>query len=254
MTANIIVNVQCCDDVLLPGAIVEKIKRVSPAQVLAWNVDAPLQDKDFIISSNDADVSIAQMNGINFPIVIDASELSASDLLGGLNGTLNEESLTIEFSTVASALLDALGQDKTIVLKGTFSEELSDLLAPILLQRKQAIESKGRLIIAGKNVDAAFSSLPKCYQHFVTKEEKRSLLKAPEALIESLDDLIATESLTQLKARLSLMQCLTQSADTVSPWQGLKAVDTIHYDTQPLNLLLAPQESTAFITQRRKQP
>lgn len=174
-----------------------------------------------VIESKDSDATITMLTkDARDWQIINISECSASDLLMKLEATPTK--LNFEFKQTAQALLIALEKQQKIILVGTFSTDLSDALAPLLLKRQQAQAHAGQLILVS-SVTSNFSYLPR-QKHEVEVSTKRALL-ATWFTQDELNALAAAhfepQSISQLRARLNYKRMYPEGKDTRNAWQGL---------------------------------
>jgi len=125
-----------------------------------------------LITSTDIDTSVEMLKGSGSYTVIDVSECAPSDLLVKLDGKLNKETLGFEFSQSDSALITALSQGKNIILKGFFSPELMDALAPLLLRQEK---DHGNLILVTDDATTG-AFISERYFHQVIRQDKLACL------------------------------------------------------------------------------
>lgn len=211
--------------------------------------------EDVIIQSSDPEVSIACFTQ-NAPWhVIEVSELTSNDLLknrrGKIGARLHPENGQKEnvfvFEEKDGVLIMLLSAGKQVILKGHFSPELADAMAPFLLER-QAGKPGGRLKIVTS--DASNLNYMPVESHEVSLEERKTALEKAglfgssatreKALMSALD-------LTQ-----SFNHCRAKRVHPGDPWQGLKGLSG--------GILLEPvdfanpeqirQKSEAFVCQR----
>lgn len=210
-----------------------------------WQTRAPNHTE--VIKTSDIDVTIALLKGdvLDWQ-VIDVSELSAADLLERLSGALNEKLLQFEFQQRPSPLMTALAQGKKVMLKGHFSKELEDLLAPLLLSRLSTETASGTVLLITEDADA-FNYLSATL-HQVSEEEKRTCLgDVPTAL----EQFIAQEPLSRLKARATFMQAFPEHDHSDAAWAGMSCQSVAIKKREPLNPLTSKQEAEDFTQARR---
>ncbi len=192
-----------------------------------------------VIETTDIDLSLSQLVGEEVWQIIDVSELTSADLLYKLNGHFNKDNLSLEFHQSENALEVALENGNKVILKGQFSLELADALAPLLLDM-QGGRRDGKLLVVSEDVVNLNYLASK--KHWVTTAEKCSILKQyfTQEQIDSLEQL-ETEPLSKLQARL-----IHPQAD---PWQGMHSLPgTINLqDFDEVNSNLKTQE---FISKR----
>lgn len=205
---------------------------VTVPPVLACNVipkspeDAPPFDKQAlseteIIVSTDTDTTVAQLSGEgDDTIIIDVSELKASDLFLKLEPQLKEErdTLHFDFRQKIGALEQALAQAKCVILKGRFSQELADECTDYLLKRRLSSlpDSKQLLLICEQDKD--FQGVV-TKRHLVTRDEKKQLLPHHELLCPKWLD---SEPLSKLTARLNYLTRNPNKNDSEEAWLGMQ--------------------------------
>lgn len=219
---NVHLRGSCAPSVSLPIALQHILP--APTEPLFDLWDSSLGDAPtLILESSDPDVTIASLTKNERDLqIIDVSECSGSDLLLQLQSTQNKKSLRYEFNQSAAALLNALANKQKVLLKGHFSVELCDALAPLLLQRKAATQNAGQLILVSENT-VHFDYLPR-KKHQVNAYNKQEILAITytQDEIKVLDaHLLAKEGLSQLKARLTYKRINQHVTDTADAWQGL---------------------------------
>lgn len=161
-----------------------------------------------VIQSTDVDVTVTQLSQKLKCKVIDVSELDSNDLLTHTAGKFDQQKLAFEFTRTDRILKQSLANNEQVILKGQFSPELVDALAPLLIQGEERI----RLVMS----DATSFNYINVTQHDVSVAEKFEILERnfPAGRIKSLD--LEGESLCHLRARLV-------SPDD-HPWQGLRGL------------------------------
>jgi hypothetical protein len=210
-----------------------------------WHTRAPNHTE--VIKTSDIDVTLALLKGDALDWqVIDVSELSASDLLERLSGALNEELLQFEFQQRPSPLMTALAQGNKVMLKGHFSKELEDLLAPLLLSRLSSETASGTVLLITEDTDA-FNYLPSTL-HQVSEEEKRTCLGDVPAVLEQF---IAKEPLSRLKARATFMRAFPEQDHSDAAWAGMSCQSATIKKLEALNPLTSKQQAEDFTQARR---
>ncbi|PHQ78161.1 MAG: hypothetical protein COB66_09460 [Coxiella sp. (in: Bacteria)] len=89
-------------------------------------------------------------------LVIDVSELNAYDLLPSLESQFDEVRLAFNFSEKTGFLTKALADNKTVVLKGTWPDNLARSLEPLINERLKTTSCSGKLILVSDN-DSTFT-------------------------------------------------------------------------------------------------
>ena len=229
----------CAPFVTLPAAI---------GDVATLPPPKPSTAPPFVIESTDIDVTIHQITQSGTWTVIDVSELNPEHLLQNLDGKLiqkRDESDGIirpafEFTQTDSVLTKAFAEGENVILKGQFSPQLIDMLAPTLL-KKQAGNLKQELVLVTANATQLkfVSTMP----HSVTLEEKRQCLEKdfPSEEINKVVSKYANEPLSRLRA------LLTQS----SPWEGLTGLSA-DINLNDFDEINSETLSNKFIEERQK--
>ncbi|KTC76917.1 AAA family ATPase [Legionella brunensis] len=203
---------------------VKMILRFNPAgEPISFNKSS--LTKTEVITSTDVDTTVAQITQDSRDWqVIDVSECEAADLLFSIKGHLNKESLRFEFSETKQAVLTALAANKKVILKGRFSSELADLLAPLILERQNSgAEANGNLVIVsdGKNEEQFSYADPSKHEVSVADKKQQLALEFPSSLVDTLSDsLLEKESLSKLQARLAF-QKKHPTSSTDDAWKGM---------------------------------
>lgn len=177
-----------------------------------------------VFESSDVDATAAYLSQEGEWMVIDVSECEAPDLLNRLKGKLDKKALDFKFTETQSAVLKGLMEGKNIILKGRFSKALGDELAPLLLERQNNPDMKGKLMLVSR--DTTPLNYSQVTEHVVDKALKETLLIQagfePKNIKLLLDSHLAKESLSQLKARLTYQQNNPALMKDQDPWQGMK--------------------------------
>ncbi|CEK10855.1 AAA family ATPase [Legionella hackeliae] len=203
-----------------------------------------------IISSSDPDTTVSKLIKEDKDWqVIDVSECSSADLLVAMQGKLNPKLMKFEFNRSEKALLTALASEQKVILKGSFSKELSDSLASLLLKRQTDNDAKGQLILVSDNTDSFSYVSP--VKHEVTPDEKyECLLKlfAKQDLDCLTQERLRKESLSQLKARVYFNQKNPESS-TDDAWKGMYSLPIAIRFTD-FDVVHSKKKSEEFIAQR----
>ncbi|KTC78265.1 DUF5617 domain-containing protein [Legionella brunensis] len=215
---------------------------------LVWQGDV---SSTMAIASGDIDTTVAQLtkDSLDWQI-IDVSECQSSDLLVSLEGNLNTERLNFDFHRREKALLDALAANQKVILKGTFSKELSDSLSSLLLRRQMSPQKdEGQLVLVGNDM-STFNYLNPLMHEVTTKEIEACLHQ--HFLEEELDCLtreqLETEPLSQLKARMYFHRDNPSQA-TDGAWQGVYSLP-IAIELTDFDATHSKEKSDAFIAKR----
>ncbi|WP_040535094.1 AAA family ATPase [Legionella drancourtii] len=176
-----------------------------------------------ILVSTDCDTTAQQLTSQDKEWqVIESSECEGDDLLIHIKAQVDALSGAMRFEQKHHALLLALEQGNKVMLKGRFSSELVDSLAPFLLARRRNQNSQGQLVLLSEN--DPFHYLP-AQKHEVSRQEKQDCLQRHFSAdeVQMLDEsLINQEPLSLLHARLSYQRA-TQTKDA---WQGLQGLSS----------------------------
>jgi hypothetical protein len=211
-----------------------------------WSPDA--LPPTTLIASTDPDATIAKLTQKDGSwTVLDISECTANDLLTSLNGRFDKETLRFLFSEKTCALIRALEQNKSVLLTGTFSPELADELAKLILARRLD-GSPGRLLIVSDN-PKTFAFAPQT-KHTVAVEEKRELLGLTDEELSTLGGLSALDltPFAKLKARRDFIRN-HPGEPSDKAWEGLETLPGKIYLT-PFNAKESRAQSEAFHTSR----
>ena len=215
-------------------------------------IDASMYlDQDIVITTTDMDTTIDMLLGERTAPyeIIDVSECTAADLLVRLDGKLNKESLRFEFSETEGALKTALASHKNIILKGHFSAELQDALAPILLSRRAGTEPGNQIILMTNESNVcAYASNRRL--SVVTQEEKLACLQVDKRITDKLGTALENESLSQLKARCRYL-ALNPSGNSDDAYIGMNSLSgNTQASTAKLDRTKSAVESVIFTKSR----
>ncbi|MCF6765038.1 hypothetical protein L3V82_04560 [Thiotrichales bacterium 19S3-7] len=213
---NIKVVIHTNEAVELPFDV--EINKVKKAAFLLENISA--------IQTNDPDVTVSSIldehDSIAFD-VIHVTDLTTSDLLKKINGNLNDVTLKFEFNETEHYLINAIQQNKNILLYGEFNNEFSDALIDFLNAQDQYT---GKLYLVSPDM-SAFSSVA-VNEEVVQPQAKLALLEKKgydEKYFGSLNDFIEIESFAQLETRVKYLQ-LSDSDNSDHAWHGLDALSS----------------------------
>ncbi|WP_028388811.1 hypothetical protein [Legionella fairfieldensis] len=120
-------------------------------------------------------------------LVIDISELDVADLLPSVNAHFEEQNLQFHFTQKPGFLEKKLKKNRTVVLKGEWTEELKEALHPLLAQRFQEKDPAGTLIIIGREKNEFPSLIPSAFY------KPKPLTDNPVLLVEFADRQAAVE-------------------------------------------------------------
>jgi hypothetical protein len=189
-----------------------------------WSKKAKeLENKVVYIESADSDVTLAFIEADE---VIDVSEVEAGNLLTKMNGALSESSLCFEFNKQEGALLNAMADGKTIVLKGQFSEELLHLLSQEIINQEQS-STTGHLILISDKPDL-FLDL-NSLKHAPSLAEKKDCLEerfGTDAVANLSDSNIIDYSLAELISILRYKIIHPKSTELKQTWLGMETLPT----------------------------
>lgn len=200
------------------------------------------------IQSSDRDVTLKQLEAIRLSrLSIDISELEANDLLEHVSGLLDNKASPPKFSfhQRKGALLEALGQDKTVILHGKLSKPLQHALTTWFIEEMKQTLSKGQLILISEEDQNPFIGLPcvPTFSHRVTPEEKKMLLPIPSSpgKYEHYD---WSMPLTNL-----LAICQSETSD---PWAGMRSLPSLYnaYQREIIETDLSEEQANKFIKKR----
>ena len=192
----------------------------------------PIQSSQVtLIQSTDVDHTLDKQFRTSEFLVIDISEVEASQLLGKTAPTFDVDQKKHTFKTSESFLLRELNAGKKIVLKGQFTPALIDSLAPFFVFNS-GFSGELTLVSAPNEKFAVFDG---CTHIDVLKADKKASLKTqyPDA-IELADRLVEAcpddEPYIRLKHRMSYILRHRAEAETHSNlyalsennWEGLE--------------------------------
>jgi len=127
------------------------------------------QKTDYCVLATDQDFTLAQLQQDHKDcLCINVSELTSSQLIkkitAKINEEINEKTASLNFSEETGALLVKLAESKTVILNGTFSNDMRQKLHDLLFHRKK--ENNGQIIIVSDNNTVnTFVNLLPVYQH-----------------------------------------------------------------------------------------
>ena len=196
------------------------------------------------INSTDIDVTLALMPS-HSDLIIDVSEVDPADLLTKINAKFDEDTLTFDFEEVLGALMKGLEENKNIILKGEFSQDMQQALTDLLYQRQQMPPSTPKLILIASEPDL-FPCIAS-YTHAVTLKEKKQLLPKDRKLC---DEQMITRSLAELDA-ICRSQARNGFTNVDQPWVGMKSLPMKPLsDLDEFDLSEAEQKSDRFNAER----
>jgi len=251
-------SVHCGKEVILPESlreipVLEPVMPKTSADETTLNL--ALDSTRYIVSS-DLEVSEASFSEYE---IIDITECEPNDLLIHVEGRVTAAKKTASESEKALAmsmcfkqtqhyLLNALQADKKVLLKGHFSNEMVDALAPLLVERNQNPLAKGKLILLSSYPD--FSYL-KEEGHHMTVEDKQYLLQKEfsHSILARLEKEVLAEPLSRLRARLRYLKQHPNESCSEGAFQGFKALPA-EIKLAPFNPVSSQAEAQAFHAQR----
>lgn len=191
------------------------------SQPLEWQGQ---HDDPLIIHSQDLDSSIQMLTeGETDWMILDISECHPDDLLLHLSSEYQpDSSQRYRFLEEERVLITALQAGRRVLLKGRFSADLVDALAPVLLARQQADNKNGQLVLISEDArDLAFANP---LLHRVDESLKTTCLQQrgySDSEIAALSqEQRSKEALSRLVTRLDfLRQHPGQSSDDA--WKGM---------------------------------
>jgi len=215
---------------------------------------APVVSSASVIVSEDLDLTAALLQGkYEKSICIDISECKPGDILYQLTGHLNENQTGFTFNASLSDIWDRLNAGKAVILKGSFSAELSDSLAMLCLLNAyfpppfEKKEGFGQLILVTDS-KGAFSYLECQYDDKDIEARKRTLLVSQygEDLVKALENqgptLFKTQGYTSLKSMLSYLQ-VHPNGNAADNWAGITHIPVVQRNpTAVLDLSIEASE------------
>jgi hypothetical protein len=136
----------------------------------------PMSNKVQIFECKDRDSVLALITAQDpLRVVIEVTECKASDLLVETKPLYDKKKLKLKFNQQKCALLKALEKGQHVVLIGTFSPELADELAHLILSMQdKPREAQGQLSIITDNVKL-LNYIPKKTVH-IQEEQKQGVV------------------------------------------------------------------------------
>ncbi len=254
---KVILEVHAASGVKFPKGLIVSAKDETYLEPIMLPFDSEKINQGLIIST-DIDTSVAMLQRKDSYNVIDVSECSPSDLLDKWDGRLNPETLKFEFSHSCSVLETVLSANKKIILKGYFSPELMDALAPLLLRHQRSL-----ILITDDATTVDF--LQERYFHKVDDTDKQVCLEAiqkdvAEKQLQSISSTGSmykpqeyTEPLTRLVAR-SMHLALNPTGTCDDAWLGMKTLSGgTTVSSEELDIKNSEAECTAFTQARLTQ-
>ncbi|MFT4058006.1 MAG: AAA family ATPase [Legionella sp.] len=218
-----------------------------------WDQCLGINPHTLIFASSDVDVTVKQFaDGSGDWQIIDVSECDASDLLFKLSGEFKKDDLRFEFNETENALLKALKMNQRVILKGAFSQELRDALAPLLLERLSTANPNGQLMIIS-TLETPIQYI-KNIPHQVSTEEKSTILSTKftaEELKVVDGQPLETEPLAILQARLQSYRRAPLSS-TDKAWEGMNSLP-VNLHTGDFDAEHSKEKAQAFIKKRKNE-
>lgn len=249
-------DIQLLPGVTVPEVLIDAMREREEQYVRLKSQEADLSPKTFtsakgfeddcLIQSTDIDLTVSQMKCIyDDPLIIDVSELNASDLIGSITGRLNLKTQLFEFNRAEGLLTNTVKPNKHVILKGHISDEILDALTPYILDPSSTL-----------HVIAEPSSLLDSYQapiHLVTAAEKLMALQHIFNTAEELDwkDIEERIEQTSFISIQSLIASQLKRPEHLAhdPWIGMQTLP----DTVPLDdfqLTTSKSVSREFLQKR----
>ena len=232
----------CAPGVIIPEELAKQIESSMAIDYAIQPWDPSTLAKTQIIVSTDVDTTVEMLDNQGHWQIIDISECKPSDLLTRINGALNQDTLHFEFNTDECALLHALKNNCRVILKGQFSEELIDNLAPLLLARLTDENPSGQLILVSDDPSAELFTFYPVSEHEVSLEEKAQFLNL---FFNELEPFLAEESLSELRARQRYLKAFPDG-DSDNTWLGF-------HNLPPIQVPYEEDTVETFIQKRKQQ-
>ncbi len=241
---NVQLSLTLAQGVALPKELnIENICTSVPS-IERWCATIEDANQTAYICSTDVDVTLASLT-TTFDLIIDISEVAPADLLLKINATFDDKTLTFHFDEKIGALRQALQENKNVLLKGRFSEEMQHALSEVLYQRQHDITLTSKLILVGTEPHL-FTSIP-TFLHDITLEDKKRALPDNYHLD---DELINTRPLAELNA-ITRYPSWQVSQDVTLPWKGMETSPIISMEKlASIDLFNAEKIARVFNKQR----
>jgi hypothetical protein len=205
--------------------------------------------QDLMITSTDIDTTVEMLKKNKAYEVIDVSECTSYDLLVRLDGNLNQSTSRFNFMQSNAALTAALADNKNIILKGVFSPELLDSLAPLWLDRDQK-QTTSQIIFVSDDAHICPYAVNR-YSHEVSVQDKINCLPFKPAIIHKLGDSLEKEPLSRLMARGHYLQTNPSDNNSDHAWQGMNSLlGNTQASTARLNTETSALETAVFTKAR----
>lgn len=248
---QVILHVNNAPGVKLPPELALIAPEKPTLQRKLWNQRHSLVTSTEIIVSTDIDTTVSLLTQQGDWQVIDISECKAADLLLRLDGKLNPDTLRFEFQQKSAALLHGLAKNKRIILKGNFSKELADQLAPLLLTRQNSQSVQGQLLLISED-KASFPYLPTTLHEVDEQSKLHCLGELTMGLEQKLSPFLAQDPLSKLIARRDFWQTTTEQINSEETWAGIRQLPEKKYELAELNPTDIEAQIESHRTQRRE--
>lgn len=243
---GVLMNISRPPTVTLPS----ELGNVPPIPVIRSIWQKTVENPTQVIHSTDMDTTEAMLKKGGDWQGVDVSEFSPFDLIERFDGEFNQKTLRFEYQR-SPCILNALSQGRHIILKGRFSPELVEQLAPILLERQRlAPNVQGKLVLITDNVES-FQFLPKdVLSHEVTVANKEACLGMLSDRLQKNILPYMHEPLRKIKARLAFWRHNPLDVSSDFHWLGLESLPDIP-TLQPFNPEGSASRALAFKERRR---
>ncbi|QDQ40893.1 hypothetical protein E3226_011015 [Legionella geestiana] len=230
---NIRLNFRVAENVELP----EELVPVSAAQSASPVINVTSHTR--LLSSNDPDAACELIKEQEpNALVIDISECDAGHLIDTIDGGLSRENAQLQFKNRKGLLPERLQNGQTLILTGTFSDEIAETLTPLLLARYASEEAPGKLVLIPHNPrKVALDFLP--VESLNASDKKMALVGGffnPETL--------ENHSLVELDAMLRHTRATTEDG-TQNAWAGLHRLD-VRLQSEPFDAENSAAKAHAF--------
>ncbi len=230
---GVVLSVKLAEGVTLPAALTLLSKLGDPPFFLDQLSGS--NSHTLAIVTQHPDLSIATLNKmLKTPMVIDISEVDASELLSKIDGHFNKINTRFEFSEQQGALLTALDAGETVILTGEFKPELIESLAPLLMARSGTDIAEGQLILLSRNQDD-FRFLPPANESVHVLDSNTTVDRNEMAVLE---------------AKRAYKLAFPEAGDA---WVGLEKLPHEAIDTGDLDLTDSKLKTMDFLDGRMKQ-
>jgi hypothetical protein len=238
----------------LPQLVIHCAPGVQLPEELAGPIDAPPEENNKpnpstrVVVSTDLDTTVAQITrkAPETWRVIDVSECNAATLLRRIDAQLiPSDPPRFDFNDPSHLLEQLLAAGEKVILKGHFSKELADELAPFLLDRLTN-PRPGELWLLSPSQEP-FNYFPNKGLHQVTPQDKAPFLGE---LAPILEPHLATEPLSQLRARAEFI-VRHQGIPSEQAWAGLDHLPPTMPPMEQLDTATSEAIARDFTAKRR---